>query len=224
MKNSRSNKNLRSFWKAIFGIILLFLFLNSCGSTIRNTENQRAENQTFTPPYLENFTEESFKVSIEAYGNNFGGIMVAKRLDVNHYRFAMINEFGGKLLDFELINQNLKLNYAIDQLDRKILLNLLEKDFSMLFSENLPISNSLNVEGHNRITTYIPQLKRSLIFVSESDGNQNLLEIHLAKKKIETIAKLSGGNIRFPNVVITHQNLPIKIFLHLLSDQTPNEI
>lgn len=213
MKNSLSNKIQLKFGKAFFGLILLFLFLNSCGSYTRNLETQKTEIETFTPPYLENFTEESFKVSIEAFGNHFGGIMLAKRMGENHYRFAMINEFGGKLLDFELINQELKLNYAIDQLDRKMLLNLLEKDFSMIFSEKNWVLNSYKKDNGNLVQT-----EQNIYYFLE---NENLKKIEFAKKKVKTIVEIHSNGSKIPNFDIHHQNLPIKIFLHLLSDQTP---
>src|SRR5690606_16993479 len=119
----------------VFQILNLFFIVlfSSCSTYTKNFVSERA-NEKFTPHYLEDFYEGSFKISIEAFDNHFGGILVAKKLEKNHFRFAFINEFGGKLLDFELIDKELKLNYAIEQLNRKIILNMLEKDFALLFS------------------------------------------------------------------------------------------
>lgn len=211
MKNLVSNKsNLRRFW---FGLCILFLgfSLNSCSTYTRNFQVQENSISTYTPAYLEDFQEASFKVSIEAFGNQFGGIMVAKRLGFNHFRFAMINEFGGKLLDFELINQKLELNYAIEQLNRKMLLNLLEKDFSMIFSENNPILKTFVSNGNTILAG-----QNSIYYQLKED---TLNEIHFAKNKLKTRIEIISSEEILPNFDIQHENMPIKIFLHLLPNQ-----
>src|SRR5690606_16496861 len=132
----------------VFQILTLFfiILVSSCSTYTKNFVSEQV-NERFTPHYLEDFSEGSFKISIEAFDNHFGGILVAKKLETNHFRFAFINEFGGKLLDFELIDKELKLNYAIEQLDRKIILNMLEKDFALLFSEDNKIDEKFSFEN-----------------------------------------------------------------------------
>lgn len=207
MKNSNLNRKIARFSFCIIS----FLFLFSCGTYTKNLQVLDNSEEIFTPYYLENFQEESFKISIEAFGNDFGGILVAKKLADQHYRFAMINEFGGKLMDFELIQNQLKLNYAIEQLDRKMLLNLLEKDFSMLFSESNVISETYQM-GKGKLM----KSSQNLYYFLEND---TLKEIHFAKRKLKTKVILKNTKEAFPEVEIHHENLPIKIFIHLLSNQ-----
>lgn len=211
MINLVSNKSKHShFWFGLC-IVLLSFSLNSCSTYTSNFQVQENSISTYTPPYLENFQEANFKVSIEAYGNQFGGIMVAKRLGFNHFRFAMINEFGGKLLDFELINQKLELNFAIEQLDRKMLLNLLEKDFSMIFSEKNLILKTFASNGNT-----ILESKNSIYYKLKEN---NLNEVHFAKNKLKTRIEIIRNKDFIPNFDIQHENMPIKIFLHLLPNQ-----
>src|SRR5690606_19132751 len=131
-----------------FLTIVSSVFLFSCSSYTKSFESRAIPVERFTPTYLKNFKENSFKISIEAYGNHFGGILATKKLKENHFRFAFLNEFGGKMLDFELINQELKLNYAIDELNKKIILNLLKKDFNLLFHENNKVLNAYENNGY----------------------------------------------------------------------------
>lgn len=171
----------------------------------------------FTPSYMKNFQENSFKISIEAYGNHFGGILVAKRLENQHYRFAFLNEFGGKMLDFELIDSKLKLNYAIDELNRKTILNLLGKDFAMIFGENLPIVQKFNQGEKIQIETYSASLNRRMKYSIETTDEKET-KAELIKKQIEAVADYTFGESRFPEIEISHQKQPIKIYLHLLQN------
>ncbi len=170
----------------------------------------------YTPDYLLDFKENSFKISIEAFGNHLGGILVAKRLAENHYRFAIINEFGGKLMDFEIQNRKLKLNYAIDELNRKIILNLLEKDFALLFSENNLIEKEFIIQES--------VVLKSSNFIQNKDlyyylKDQSLDSILLAKNKEKVRINLKNTEQSFPQIEIIHTKIPIKIYLHLLENE-----
>src|SRR5690606_28359897 len=124
-----------------FLLVVVTLFFLSCTSYTKNFTDKEKPVKTFTPGYLNNLRKVSCKISIDACGNHLGGFLTAKKFEINHYRFAFVNEFSAKLLDFELKNNELKLNYAIDELNQKMLLKLLEKDFNLIFSENNQVEN-----------------------------------------------------------------------------------
>jgi len=204
-------------------IIVFTLFLVSCASYTNSFSEKEKTIETFTPDYLNDFQEASFRISIDAFDNHFGGILVAKKLETNHYRFAFINEFGGKMMDFEIVNRELKLNYAIEQLDRKVILNLLEKDFAMLFSEENLIGKEF---VHNQF-----EMLQSEKFIGnnsvyyEMNPERKLNKIILAKAclpnrqgKEKVRIELENNETSFPEVDISHGKLPIKIYLHLLQN------
>lgn len=200
-------------------LVLIFSFISifsSCASFSDLLLEKEKSIEHYTPNYLIDFKENSFKISIEAFGNHFGGILVAKRLTENHYRFAIINEFGGKLMDFEMQNRKLKLNYAIDELNRKIILNLLEKDFALLFSENNLIEKEFNFNESIVV--------KSSDFISNKDlyyflNDGNLDQIILAKNKEKISISLKTSEVSFPEIEILHGKIPIKIYLHLLENE-----
>jgi len=197
-------------------VILLVSLVSSCASYTKNFVSEQTE-QIFTPYYLVHFSEGSFKISIEAFDNHFGGILVAKKLETNHYRFAFINEFGGKLLDFELIDRKLKLNYAIEQLDRKIILNMLEKDFAILFSEENRIDEKFSKE--NSTLWKSPEFAGKKNLYYKFDSGEKLDKIILANRKEKVSIELKASENDFPEFEISHGKLPIKISLHLLANQ-----
>lgn len=202
---------------AVSKFLLVFASIfYSCGSFSNQMSEKEKSVENYTPNYLIDFKENSFKISIEAFGNHFGGILVAKRLAENHYRFAIINEFGGKLMDFEIQHRKLKLNYAIDELDRKIILNLLEKDFALLFSEK----NLIEKEFDFNESTVL----KSSDFVQNKDlyyylNDLKLGSILLAKNKEKVRVNILNTEQSFPQVEILHGKIPIKIYLHLLENE-----
>ncbi len=206
---------MKSFLLCSF--LLVFV---SCASYTKDFEPKERTIERFTPEYLKDFEEKSFKISIESYGNNFGGILVAKKLNVNHYRLAFLNEFGGKMLDFEIINRELKLNYAIEQLDKKILLNLLEKDFVMLFSEENLIENEFTQNENLILQTEKFIGNKNLFYELNPAGN--LKKITLVKNKEKASIKLIYNVKQFPDIEILHGKMPIKIYLHLLNNPLEN--
>lgn len=204
-----------SFLKFI--LIGFILFQISCASYTKSFEPKEKTVETFTPDYLKDFQEASFKISIEAFENHFGGIMVAKKLKRNHYRFAFLNEFGGKMMDFEILNRELKLNYAVEQLNRKIILNMLEKDFSMLFSEEVLIKNEFAQNELRMLEVEKFSGNKSLFYELNQAGN--LQKITLAKNKEKASITLINNDKHLSDIEISHGDFPIKIYLHLLNNQ-----
>lgn len=192
-------------------LILIF----SCTSYTKTFIPREKKIETFTPPYLQNFNEASFKISIEAYGNHFGGILAAKKLNENHFRFAFINEFGGKLMDFELENNDFKLNYAIEELNRKIILNLLYRDFRLLFSAQNKVEQEFENSAYHIIKTSNPGFGQPVYFyMSNETGRLASSVLAGRKEKIKIIFTDMGKSM--PDAEISHGKAKVKIYLHLL--------
>lgn len=191
----------------------LLLTLFSCGTYTENFKISNKKVENFTSEFLINSPKEkSFRMAIEAYGNNFSGNVVSKKLNPNHYRFAFLNEFGGKMLDFELINQDLKLNYAMEELDRKILLSMLEKDFNLLFNENNSISETFEFDEFLILKSKINS--NPIYYYLKNDTLRKTVMATGKKEKINLQYSYKGTE--FPDVEISHGKVKVKIYLHLL--------
>jgi len=193
------------------------ILISSCASYTKSFKEKERTVEIYSPGYLKNFKEKSFKISIDAFGNHFGGILVAKKLDNNHYRFALINEFGGKLMDFELKNNEFQLNYAIEQLNRKIIINLLKKDFLLLFSEQNRIDHEFDNQSFIILESSIPNLKQPVYYYlnPETEKPESII---LAGKKEKVKITFTESSNSVPDAEVTHGKLPIKIYLHLLEN------
>ncbi len=199
--------------KTLVRLGLILIFLSSCASYMDSFTEIEKPIEYYTPEFLNGFEENSFKISIEAYGNHFGGILAVKKLDENHFRFAFLNEFGGKMLDFELIGQKLKLHYAVEALNKKTILRLLKKDFNLLFHENNPILNAFQSEPSLVLKAEINQ--KPVYYFLENNRLQKT--ISTGRNKEKTRLEYRYDSPEFPEVIISHQNLKIKIYLHLLN-------
>ncbi len=77
----------------------------------------------------------TFDFVLSHKGRDVSGILIIKVFNPGHQRIVMTSHFGMTLLDFELTKGNsIKLNYSIEQLNRKQILNLLKRDFETLFN------------------------------------------------------------------------------------------
>lgn len=191
----------------------LLIFFNSCGTYSQNFQVSEKKVETYTPEFLlTSPSEKIFRMSIDAYGTNYSGNVVSKRINSNHYRFAFLNEFGGKMLDFELENQEMKIHYVMEQLDRKIILNLLKKDFNLLFDENNSVKQTFKFEDYLIFQSEINS--KSVYYYLKNDTLQKTVMTGKKSKKIDL--QYSYETKEFPDVEISHEKIKIKIYLHLL--------
>ncbi len=94
------------------------------------------ELQAFSP----GFKKALYKSDLSVNGHEFAGLMMIKAFENGSYKVAFFSELGLNFFDFELQPETdgnkmeLRANNIYSQLDRKILLNSMEKYFSMLLS------------------------------------------------------------------------------------------
>lgn len=90
--------------------------------------------------YFSNVAEDYiYKAKINIYKHKFGGILVLKKIKNNHTRVVFMTEFGNKIFDFELIEDELKINYILEELNKSIIVKALHKDY-LLLSKQLIIT------------------------------------------------------------------------------------
>lgn len=176
----------------------------------QNFTEATSQEQTIENPYFSDPSKDYvYKASIDVYGNNFGGLLIVKKMGEATYRIAFTTEMGNKLFDFSLENEALKVNYCMDALNRKLLLNVLEKDFTTLISQNLNVKHAyINAE--------------SRIFESELYDKKHF---YFLSSQLDKIVRVTNGKekvvFEFNNVVdnmarqiaITHNNIDLNIHL-----------
>jgi DNA-dependent RNA polymerase auxiliary subunit epsilon len=86
--------------------------------------------------FKNNFTKALFKSEITVYKNNLSGLTLIKLMPDNSYRINFITELGLKIFDFEIKGENFKVIYCIEKINKKMLIQILKEDFTLLLLEN----------------------------------------------------------------------------------------
>jgi len=202
------------YFKPIFILTLTILtvaILSSCSvegyKTVSNSNNINiGEIQIFD----DNFEKALYKTDIVIYSNNLTGITVIKKVD-SSIRVVSISEMGMKYFDFEFtFNQQMEpiVHYIMEPLNKKLLINMIKKDFGLLFY--LPkINNSQVMVGvEDKSKALIKHNK--LMYLSDSIGVISQIKKHRVLLPNSTIITLSKSNQPYPDTInINHGKISL---------------
>lgn len=200
--------------KTLLQISSIFLLLVSCKSFVpeeailKESNKGVVENNYFSDPEK----DYVYRAKIEAYGNEFGGIFILKKVDDNLHRIVLTTDFGFKMLDVEVSQTTFKVNFILEQLDRKIILKTLEHDFKTLLKPSFEVYETYATQG-------------SLIFKAR-EGNRNYFifknketkQLEKILKTTRTKEKVSFGfvgknNTFADSITVDHKDLNLNIYL-----------
>ena len=154
-----------------------------------------------------------YKANIKVFKKTFGGLLIVKKIADNHHRVAFTTEMGNKIFDFSFNKETFKVNYILDEINKKMVVKVLQRDFSNLL-----------VERHDQSTLY--KQKDTLVFNTGYNGknlyyfyNENqlykLIEAGNRKEKVVFLFSEINDNIA-RRISIQHQNVPLSINLKYL--------
>lgn len=194
-------------------LISMCVLVVSCGSY---PKKQNLQLDISATKNIENlyFSDASidyvYKASIDVYDRNFSGLLIIKKIAENEHRVAFTTEMGNKLFDFTFIEDDFKVNFILDELNKKILINILKKDFKVLITENPTVSNSYSKENTHVFETLIYN-KKHYYFTH----NKQLTKVVRSKNGKEKVLFLfSEINKHLANQIeIKHSNIKLKISL-----------
>lgn len=198
----------------------LVVFLASCGSNpVRELSQTAVEKTVYNAPYFSNpEIDYVYKANISVYGNELSGIFIAKKINDTTHRVVFTTEFGNKLLDFEISETDFKVNSIVEELDRKILINTLKKDFRLLLKRDYHVDKQYE-DKDNKVYESKDGRLYNYLFVSKNEGK--LLEIvHSSKRKEKISIRFnSENNIFAENIIIQHQNIKLRIEFNYFKNQ-----
>ena len=209
--------------KILFLIIsfLLVTSLNSCGTNpIKQLNEVAVVNENRIAPYfLSKDIDYVYRANITVYGNDLSGIVGIKKINETMHRVVFTTEFGNKLLDFEISENDFKVNSIAEEFDRKILINTLKTDFRLLLRKNYLIEAQFE-----NATDKVYQSKDgnlfNFLFVSKiNEKHYKIVRSSRTKGKI-SISFDSENNIFAERVVIQHKNIKLKIELNYLQTES----
>lgn len=200
-------------------ISALFLFFVSCktykipNATKIESSQKKIQNRYFS----DSEKDYVYKANIDVYGKQLGGIFVAKKINDTLHRAVLTTDFGNTLLDFEVSENSFKVNYCVDELNKKIVLNTLQNDFRLVFKQNRFIEEVFENQTH---TIYKTKDGNRFNYLFENKSDKKLTQLtHTTKTKEKVVIRFEGKNITFAEKInIEHKNIKLKIELNQISN------
>ena len=196
-------------------ISLLFIFCNSCA--LKTTEGFRVVKVTdaeVNNPYFSNEDiDYVYKAKIKIYGRYFGGILIIKKVEKDSHRVVFTTEFGNKIFDFLYKGDSFIKNFVLDELDKKIIVNTLQKDFKLLISESSKVEEQFAAENQQVYKTKTNSRFNFYFFGEKPVVLNRIVQTSKRKEKVE-IVFTSAGNDLAQRIGIKHSNIKLKIDLN----------
>lgn len=200
-------------------ISVVLLLIVSCKSyEIQGVEKIESDVKNIQNTYFSDTeTDYVYKAHIEVYGNDLSGIFVVKKINETTHRVVLTTDFGNKLLDFELSENDFKVNSIVADLDKKIVINTLKKDFRLLLKNNFSVDE---VFENEKETVYKSKEGSQSNYVIKSKENNSITELkNTSETKEKVVFKFVPKNVTFAeSILIQHYNIQLKIELNQISN------
>jgi hypothetical protein len=203
-------------FQILFLLISSFLLTSCAVGTVKGLEAKTPQVTNYAVSYFSNpDIDYVYKAHISIYGKDFGGIFIAKKINDTLYRAAFTTEFGNKLFDFEITDDSFKVNYILEELDRKIIVNTLKRDFMLLLKKKHQITEEYKTSGNN-IYKSQDGSRYNYLFIDKASGRLAKI-VNATKSKEKIVVNFSEeSNILAKNIVIDHKNISLKITLNYI--------
>lgn len=195
-------------------LISLTVLLFACSSYPKkhNLERKIGVRPTISNLYFSDMAKDYiYKAKINFVEKSFGGIFVVKKLGEEHHRVVFTTEMGNKIFDFSFIKNEFKINFILKEINKKILINFLKRDFYVLINENPKILNQYEKTGD---TIFMEtQINNNTYFYLTADQQlHQILETRGNKEKSDYIFTEVENN-HAKEIKIRHKNIKLTIDL-----------
>ena len=129
--------------------LCLLLACSSCAPSIVRT-CRKGEAQVVGKERLSPMVDASdrlckYNMTIDFMRKHFSGLLLIKETGAGTYRTLFSTHFGLSLFDLEIGADSLIVHHCIEPLNKKKILSLFQRDFSVLFGLNIPSENKATV-------------------------------------------------------------------------------
>lgn len=206
--------------KQYFLISLLFLLFSSCSlSTTKDYLEKSVRIANIENNYFSNeSTDYIYKAKIDIYNKKFGGILIIKKTGDKQHRVVFTTEFGNKIFDFLIDNGVFKVNYVLEELNKKLVMNTLQNDFYMLVKQSSKTEKQFDAD-HELVlkTNFDKDYDLYYFYLKEQQKLFKIVKSSKRKEKV-SIDFLKINNDMGTKIDITHQNLRLKIHLNYIGN------
>ena len=112
-----------------------FFLLTSCHSvkyqSLSTLELNTLSNQKFQTAFHNDTSSHVYDIHIYIQKKHISGLLFFKKIE-NAYRYSIITKTGQKLVDLSMEKNQLTVHHVMEELNKKIILEQLRKDFQLL--------------------------------------------------------------------------------------------
>ncbi|WP_419869584.1 hypothetical protein [Chryseobacterium sp. CT-SW4] len=209
---------MHRFLRQSFLYSSLFLLFTSC-KTYRLTDavSVSSQDKTVENQYFSSNHDYIYKCQIDIYKHHLSGILIIKKLSDTTHRVALTSDFGNKLIDFEISENDFKVNYIIPDMDKKMVTNFLMNDFRQLLRKRYPVDQSFE---NTSSKIYTSKWEKNGYYLFFNKENQLLEQIVYTKNKKEKIdfSFAAKKHIFADSINIAHKDFKINIRLFQITE------
>lgn len=164
---------MRRFLLQSFLYSSFFLLLVYCKSyQLKDVKSVSNTEKTVENLYFSSKEDYVYKCQMDIYKNHISGILIIKKISDTTHRVVMTSDFGNKMIDFEISENDFKLNYVLADLDKKMVINFLKSDFQELLKRKFSVNESFE---NNDSKIYLSNVdkKQYYLFFDKNSGLLN---------------------------------------------------
>ena len=167
-------------------------------------------------PYFAEGELYTYLGSIDAYGKNITGHLRIKRISTTSVRMVFTNESGFQLLALELSDGEMNTHFAFEKLDKKIVLNTIERDLQLIFYESL--CDQFFREPENTVIIECANKKHNYRF--QLSGNQNVEKIFVESgDKTDMTVNFAAPEAVPDTIRIDHRDIKLNYLFYRIDEE-----
>ncbi|MBQ4804372.1 hypothetical protein J8L88_16020 [Aquimarina sp. MMG015] len=200
-------------------ISILCISVFSCKvATVENfTESEVKSGDQVVNPYFSSETVDYvYKSDISVYGNEFSGILILKKIAPQKHRIVFTSQFGSTFFDIEIDSESYKIHSIIEQLDRKIILNTLIKDFTLLVKEKGMAVQRYHNDTYNVLKNEKGKYSNYYFYNLSDQKLDKIVNTTKRKEKVIVLFNDIAEDHLAKNIYIDHKNIQLNIELNFL--------
>lgn len=198
--------------------ILVTLFSGCKVATVKNYIETEVTTGEIHNPYFSNTAiDYVYKANIMIYGNTISGIFIVKKLAEKKHRMVFTSQFGSTFFDIEFVDNTYIIRTIAPELNKKMILNILLQDLSLLIKENDRSEGQYHNKNFNVLKSQ-SEKQSNYYFYNQSDVQlQKIVHTTRTKEKFEIHFKKISEDTIAEEVVISHNNIKLTIELNRLN-------
>ncbi|MBL7794684.1 MAG: hypothetical protein JNK77_20280 [Saprospiraceae bacterium] len=205
----------------ILAPVALLLLTCSCSNYYRHLEPAAAEKTAQAGIFTAQTEGLAYDTNVRFRKTEVSGILFIQPQDSSRYRMAMTTKMGQKIFDFTLTPQHFTVNYCFPQLNRKIVLQLLEADLRLLteYFDSLSAASAFTDTRSRQTVFRIKKGKSYLYFRYDNTGEQPAGLESGSKRRPKILADLKDYEGALPHrIKLEHRMIfPLRLDLSWVS-------